>query len=223
MATGDLADIAGRFQARAPRSWFRRDAPVFSALAQGAGAVLAPVYATIQAVKAQQRVSTAAGLFLDMIAEEFFGPGGWPRLGGESDDAYRARITWALTAPRGTRDGMASMLRYLTGNEPLILEPTQPQDAGGYNGPAGYGATPTWGSLNYPRQFFVRVFRRAAQFATAPSAWNAAGGPYVGGYNGPSGYGSLATLPGSLTDADIYALVEKWKPVGSIAWVNISS
>ncbi len=77
--------------------------------------------------KAQTRVQTASGSFLDLISQGYFG-GALPRLQYEADPAYAGRIEYNLTAPRGTRDGMSQMLQQLTGNTPIIFQPNRLPD-----------------------------------------------------------------------------------------------
>jgi type II secretory pathway pseudopilin PulG len=89
----------------------------------------------------------------------------------------------------------------------------------GYLG--GYGVAGAYGSLVHQYQAFVTAYRPIGT-----------GIPYVAGYgSSPSGYStpsrgeyaSLNMVQTSVSDADIYAAVASVIPVGTIAWMRISS
>lgn len=230
MATGDSTDLAGRIRRLLPATWFADTAPVLDAVVGGASAGLAPVYDTIETTRAQARLATASGLWLDMFSRDYFG-NAWPRLPGEGDDPYRARIKWALTAPRGTRAGLIQMLTYLTGRAPRVVEPTRPGDCGAYSdaraGGYGYGA---WSTRSMPAQFFVWAYRRRATTAAGGLGFYAGAGydpAAIGILPGGYGTGTIAyvdrnSLSGSLTDAVLLQTIAQWIPSGTVAWVALS-
>jgi hypothetical protein len=203
-------------------------------------------------VKAQTRVNTATGGWLDLCAADYFGHGGLPRLQYEQDSAYRARILYNLTAPRGTLAGMRGMLTQLTGNVPVIVQPGNPVSCGGlatpanpaagggglafYNGNTELGGAGNIGSLTMPGQVLITVERPT-------TGWGIYGGmnglatpatPAIGGGyglatpgNASAGGGLLcladeSSLLGYVTDSFIYEQVDQWMPAGFVAWTRIT-
>jgi hypothetical protein len=192
MAMGDQSDFTSRLLRLLPIGWFPSAAPRLNAALQGAAAALSAAFAMLTFVRAQTRVQTASGSFLDLISEGYFA-GALPRLQYEADVPYSSRIRYNFTAPRGTRDGMMQMLEQITGNTPIIFQPNRvgdcmclaslanPQAAGsgcalnsiadsGYQAPyasfgnptAGAGTLPAWGTLTMPCQVFIIVAPPAA-------------------------------------------------------------
>jgi hypothetical protein len=206
MATGDQSDFAARLLRVMPGGWFPTVAPVLTAILQAPAYALSVVFGDLTFAQAQQRVSTAQGAWLDIASQDFFGSD-LPRLEYEQDPAFAARIKFNLTAPRGTRAGLAAMLTQLTGTEPTIFEPARPGDTGGWGtmmnpavgGGAGWGSnissgfngtTERWGSLLLPYQFFVTVqFPQTGFLAFANQAGFGTGSNAEAG--GGSGWGSL--------------------------------
>ncbi len=200
MAQGDQNDFTARLLRLLPTGWFPAAAPRLNAVLQGAAAAFAAAFTMLNFVKAQTRVPTASGAFLDLISQGYFA-GALPRLQYETDPAYAERIQYNLTAPRGTRDGMVQMLTQLTGNTPTIFQPnavhdgfclasiSAPQAAGtggqlvqasAYQAPyGGFGAPAApacWGSLLMPCQVMIIV------------------APPVTGYAVYSGYNSIVSM-----------------------------
>lgn len=230
MATGDRADMVSRMRAVFPTGWFPRPAssgagttPILDALLSGAAACGAWLYDLIQVTVAQARLATASGPFLDGVAGDFFGTN-LPRLSGEGDDAFRARIKATLLLPLGTRAGIVDALTILTGRAPVLLEPWNTGDTGGYNLARGYDVAGAYGSLALPAQVFVTAYRPTgsgiAQVAGYYGQGNATG---PGGYNlGAIEYGAQADVAGQVTDAAIFATVDRARAAGVTAWVRIS-
>jgi len=252
MATGDQNDIVGRQFNELPNKWFGNAPPIVTALLTGAANAFASIYSGIQFVKAQTRVKTATGGFLDLISLDLFGPNVLPRLANETDAAYAIRIQYNMTAPRGSRAGLIQMLTYLTGRVPTVFEPGYTADTGGWasvsNAAAGGGllafddgsgtvGAGGYGSTLLPFQFFMTVYRPKgsgiANLAGYASVLNASAGGGLGGYGSvaaaaTSVSGSLAFTnpsmqPAFLTDAQIYAAIAQWTPAGSIPWVYLSN
>lgn len=227
MAIGDLADIAARWRRLLPRGWFSDTAQNVAAVADGMGAALSGVYGTQATAKAVMRLSTCPGVFLDVFAADFFGIDGLPRVPGEGNEAYRARIKWNLTAPRGTRAGMIGMLQYLTGRTPIVVNPGRPSDVGAWNYARGYNTAGAYGSMKMPYQAFVVAYRGVPVTAGAGSGDYAtlpvpAGGYYPGGYGvGAIAYGSLNAVGGAMTDAHILQQIAAWTPAHSVAWTQL--
>ena len=215
---GDTADFAQRLRRVLPTGWFPDTAPALDTLLQGLGQGWADLYAMLTTVQTQTRLTTVQGAFLDLAAADYRGAGGLMRRGGEPDAAYRARLL-PIFRDRVTRPALIARLKTLTGNAPVVFEPTRPGDTGGYGIACGYGVAGGYGSLVLPDQFFVTVQRPAG-----------AGIPLVAGYGSPSGgygvgravYGTLASELPHVTDMDIYAAVNDVRPAGSIAWVALT-
>jgi hypothetical protein len=246
----DPVDFIGRLWRLLPIGWFPAMAPRLAAVLQAPALMFSVIYGMSVFAKAQQRVASASGAFLDLAAQDFFG-NTLPRLQYEFDPAYAARIRHSLTAPRGTYNGMVSMLQQLTGNSPTILQPNSvgqtggwatqgDPDAGGgafaFYDEAGTGGAGLWGSMALQCQVFITIeapltgyYSFANQGGMSTEAAPAAGGGY--GFATQSmpeaGGGSLAfvdpdSVPGSITDAIIYQQIAEWMPVGYVAWTQIT-
>jgi hypothetical protein len=218
MATGDSNDILSRLKAVIPYRWFAYVAPIRDAVLGGLSDLAAWCYSWIVYATTQSRIATSTGPFLDLIAFDFLGR--YLVRGGLSDNPFRARIMATILQERVTRAGMINALTLLTGQAPIIFEPWNTGDAGGYGCPnVAYGAAGGWGSMNLPGQAFVTVTRTSGS-----------GVPNVGGYGSNlGGYGIGATEyvgPSNeqigITDDDIYATIITTKPTGVICWTKIN-
>lgn len=223
MATGDQNDIQSRLRQLIPFGWFPPigESAIVDAMVLGVANALTFIYATLAYVRLQTRIQTATDGFLDLIAGDFFGTG-LPRLPGQSDASYRARILASLLRERGTRRAVILILQQLTGRTPIIFEPRRPADTGAYRAPnCGYGAAGGYASMLMPYQAFVIAFRPLGSGIP-----NVAGyGVSTGGYHQASQaeYASLSMINLTLTDADIYAAVNSVRPICSTLWVWIKS
>ena len=130
MATGDVTDIKARLRQLMP-PWFPAvgQAPVIDAVLTGVATLLASTYALIAYARAQTRIATAYGPFLDLVAWDYFG-GVFLRYTGEADAAFRARILQQLILPRVTRQAIQSALQTLTGYKVRVIEAWSPADVG---------------------------------------------------------------------------------------------
>ena len=131
--TGDQADMGQRMRSVLPTRWFPDVAPVLDALLSALGWSWAWLYSLLGYVGAQTRLATASGVWLDMIAFDYFGAS---LLRGplETDGSLRARISTELTRERGTRAAVVAAVEDLTGIEPAIFEPSFTADTGGWGG-----------------------------------------------------------------------------------------
>lgn len=218
MATGDRDDFLARLKGLLPARWFDDSNPILYALMNGMAEALAWAYTLYLYAVLQTRILTATDGWLDLIAYDFFGDR-IKRGAGQSDAAFLNVIRINLFRERGTRKAIISILEDLTGNTPVVFEPTRPQDTGGYGGPTiGYGVAGGYGSLMMPYQALVTAYRPRG-----------AGIPYVGGYRSTvSGYsipsrGEYASYSQitSVTDEQIYAAVASVKMEGTVVWVRI--
>ncbi len=221
--TGDTEDFLQRLRAVLPSRWFPDQSPVLDGVLKGLASAWAWLYDTLSFVRAQARIGTAFGIWLDVIAADFFGPR-LKRRPAQSDDDFRASIRRELVRERGTRAAVSAALSDLTGRAPVIFEPARTSDTGGYGGlrggggGIGYGVAGGWGSLGLPFQFFVAAYRPHGTGIAAVAGWNASTGAYgVGALE----YASLLMITGQVTDSDIFASVAAVLPVNTIAWVQI--
>jgi hypothetical protein len=211
---GDADDMASRLLAILPAGWFGDTAPTLQALLAGLGTAFAAFWSLLQTVIAQARIATASGIFLDMISTDYFGCS-LLRFAGESDNAFRGRITEALLRPRATRAALALALLQLTGRPPAIFEPARTSDTGGYGaGGVGYGAGGGWGNLALPFQFFLTAYRPSGGGIAELAGYSAAGIPV---------YGSLAMEVAGVPDSVIQEAVLPLLPAASTAWMRISN
>jgi hypothetical protein len=213
--------MLGRLKSLVPGGWFASSlAPVRDAVFGGLADALSNTYALLIAVKAQTRIATASGWFLDLIAWDFFGAR-FLRLNAESDTSWRVRIIKEILRPRQTRAAIAQALLDLTGRQPKVLEFWNPYDAGAIG--IGTLAIDTAGFIGDPtlnNQIFVTAYRPAGE-----------GVPLVAGIDsGAGGVGvgrmeviDMAWITAQVTDADIYASVASTVAAGVTAWTAIES
>src|ERR1700733_147176 len=179
--TGDQQDILSRLKQVLPLRWFPDQAPILDTLLNGVSWAWAWFYGFLQYVKSQARISTAGGTWLDLIASDYFGS----RIGrrvGENDNTYRLRIHLELIRERGTRRALVLSLVDQTARFPIVFEPANTSDTGGYGSIGGtysgaaYGVAGGWGCLNLPFQFFVTAYRPASVGIGSVSGWGNGGG-----------------------------------------------
>ncbi len=220
---GDSNDMAARLRAILPAGWFGEPGatPVLSSLLLGVGTAFSSFWSLLQSVIAQARIITAYGTFLDMISADFFGAG-LVRFPDELDDAFRTRILQAILRPRTTRAAVALALLQLTGKSPIIFEPANTADTGGYSiGGIGYGAGEAggggggggWGSLELPFQFFITVFRPSGGGIAEIAGYGSGGVPV---------YGSLSMETVGLSDSVIAASIPPLLPAATTAWMRLA-
>jgi hypothetical protein len=223
--TGDSQDMLDRLQAVLPARWFPDDAPILGAVLQGLASGWTWCYGLLGYLTAQTRIATATDVWLDIVAEDFFGAS-LVRAPAEDDATLRRRVQLGLFRDRATRTALTRALSDLTARAPLIFEPARTTDTGGYGGRSatvtglGYGVAGGWGSLGLPFQCFVTAFRPNGSGIATVAGW----GDPAGGYGtGSVQYASLAMVEGQVTDADIAGAVAAVMPVASIAWLAISN
>lgn len=223
--TGDQQDMLARLRAVLPARWFPDTAPVLDGLLGGLASGWSWAYQLLQYVKAQTRIATATDIWLDIIANDFFGDR-LTRRSGQGDAAFRNRIQRELFRERGTRAAIVAALQDLTGRGPFVFEPARSTDTGGYSsmsgggGGLGYGSAGGWGSLALPFQCFITAYRPVGSGIATVSGW---GGPSGGYGQGTIEYASLEMVQGQVTDNDIYAAVADVLPVAAIGWTRITN
>lgn len=240
MATGDTQDIVQGLKSALPRGWFSGDTPILDALLTGLAAAWSGLYSMAQYVKDQMRINTATGIWLDMIALDFFGTN-LPRLANEQDTQYRARILAALIVEQGTRNAIYLALLRLTGRAPVIFEPARPADTGAYMASGSntvlglaYGATGGYGSTQMAYQALVTAYLPAtagipyvAGYGLVPSPAPGTTYPAItanGAYTIPTRteYALLANSQNNAELNSIYQAVNAAKPAGTIVWIGTS-
>jgi hypothetical protein len=170
MATGDQTDFVSRLKAVLPTQWFPDTAPdaasstpVLDAVVASLAWGWAQIYALLAYVKMQTRINTATDVWLDLIAQDFFGST-LQRAAGQSDASYRAFIKAKMFRHVGTRDAITNAVALASGPGPsaVIVEPWNTRDCGAWgrrfawSGPGATGAG-VWGSLTMPATIFVTV------------------------------------------------------------------
>lgn len=219
MAKGDKNDFLIRLHALLPPSWFNDKSPMLEATLSACASSLSWCHALYRYTRQQTRISTATDGWLDISAYDFFG-NSLNRPDGMADDHFRIRIKTNLLRERGTRQAVIDITEMLTGNKPIMFEPSRPADTGAYGGPAiGYGEAGGYGSRYLPYQAFVSVNRPRGQGIP----WVAGYGTSTAGYSISSRaeYVSRQMITGCITDAQIYAAIAAVKPEGSLVWVRI--
>ena len=71
--TGDQQDMIARLRAVLPTRWFPDSAPVLDGLLSGLASGWSWAYQQLLYVKAQTRIATATDVWLDIIANDYFG------------------------------------------------------------------------------------------------------------------------------------------------------
>ncbi|WP_024517085.1 hypothetical protein [Bradyrhizobium sp. Tv2a-2] len=225
--TGSSSNISERVFRVLPKGWFKWAAPIRNAIVGGLSDAASWCYGLIGYARAQTRLSTAYGVWLDVWAFDFLGR--YLVRNGAPDAAFRALIKATVLQERVTRKGMINAITALTGKAPIIFEPWNTYDTGGYSnakagqvcGQFGYGVGQGgYGSMVLPAQTFIQVDPGVG-----------AGIPDVGGYGtgimgygvGASEYAGPTIEESGVTPAMIYDLINKTKPTGSTCWVLISS
>jgi hypothetical protein len=217
MTTGDATDMLTRIKRVLPPRWFAYTAPLRDAVLGGLSDQLAWVYSFIAYAKQQTRITTSAGLFLDLTAYDYFGRF-IRRRAGELDAAFMPRIKKEILRERVTRKGMIQALTDLTGKAPIIFEPRSTYDAGGYGTHCGYGVAGGYGNIVLNNQVFLTVYRPGLQGVPGVDGY----GGSIGGYGvGAIEYVGPSMIVGAVTDSDIYATIEATKPSGAICWTKL--
>ena len=230
MATGDQSDFAGRLRATLPAGWFGGTSPVLSAVLGGWAAAWASLYALYAYVRLQARIATATGVFLDAIAVDFFGLT-LARAVNETDTAFSARIRATLFQPQATRASVVAALVALTGRTPVVFEPANPSDTGGWSDGSfvnAYGlawdTAGGWGELDLPFQFFLTAYRPSGGGVANVGGFYTGTGWAGGGWDqGAIEWISPDLVLGQVTDTQIQNAVNTTRPAASTAWMRITA
>jgi hypothetical protein len=213
-----------KIKATLPTQWFGEETPILDSVLNAVSAGWLGQFDLLSYTRAQTRISTAFGAWLDLIAMDYFGYRVKRRL-WETDVAFRGRIRTELLRDRCTRLAIYDLLRDLTGRVPIIFEPTVPSDTGSYGsatsgeaGTIGYGISGGWGNLSLPFQVFVRAFRPVTLGVAMVNGW----GSSFGGFGtGQSAYIDMAMNSVQVSDSELYQDVCGTAPAGTIVWMAI--
>lgn len=221
MATGDQTDFLQRQHSLIAPSWFPAgESPVLDTVLSGGAYNLAWIYSIFQYVLLQARLATATGVWLDRISYDFLA-NDLPRLTGETDLSYRARIKNEILRERNTRKGIILALEQLTGITPKLYEPWHPGDVGAYDiGTSAYDQAGMYGDLSLNNQLFITAYRPVSAGVASIVGYD---NPETGYDIGTSEYIEDNWITGQITDAMIYATVAKTIAAGMTAWVNIAT
>lgn len=234
---GDKADITRRLRAALPGGWFPvtgatdtvSATPVLDGLLTGLSEAWAWLYDMIRFVVLQSRIRTATGVWLDVIALDYFGLT-LRRAVSETDIAFRRRILLNLLRDRATRAAVIGVLTDLTGRAPVVFEPSNTGDSGAWGDGSltwrgmAYGTAGGWGSLDLPFQAFITAYRPSTGGVASVAGYYAGTGWAGGGYGvGAIEYVSPDLVNAQVTDANIFDAVAQTIPAGTIGWTRISS
>lgn len=153
--TGDENDFGGRLRLTLPDHWFADTPPVLQGLLAGFSSAWATLYSLLQVVRQQSRIAAATNGFLDLASSDFFADR-LPRLAGEADDAFRARILAAMQRERATRASLIAAASE-AGYTIQVFEPARIADTGAYSipGAIAWCVAGGWGSLEMPFESLV--------------------------------------------------------------------
>lgn len=214
--TGDQADLFQRLRALLPASWFPSESPTVDAVLQAPAWALSSNYAQIQYAKLQARIQTATDGWLDILSHDYFN-GALPRYPNETDAAFRARIQANLFIQGPTRADLANVLTLLTGRAPLIFEPSNPADSGGWDGGLYWDVSPTGGGWGdpLPYQSLVTAYRPQGG-AQDLGEWDA----YTFSWDSYGAWSDAALT--RVPDSAIIAAVEATRALGTVIWLRIA-
>lgn len=224
---GTAADILQRVKQTLAKGWFKWVAPYRDAVIGGLSDSASWCYGLIAYARAQTRLSSAYGIWLDILAFDFLGR--TLTRGSASDAVFRAIIRATILQERVTRAGMLNAVTALTGNAPTIFEPWNTYDTGAYSGADGkkYGSMGYgvgrggYGNMNLPAQTFIQVTRGLPSGIPSVGGYAPGGGAVAGYGTGAEEYvGPLVPLNGVTNDM-INRMISMTKPTGTTVWVNI--
>lgn len=209
--------FASRMRALLPDGWFpsgpamgeTEQAPVLNAMLQGFGSVFRFVWALLTYIYPQQRLATATGPMLDIFAQDFFGSN-LPRLTGESDDDYRARIKAELMPVRFIRPAIEDAISGSWDDKWALIEPRNANDTKGI---ASMSSPAVGGGYGYGSKI---GYENLADIGDACLRYGSELAPFQGFIllkNAPT-----TAPPSAVTDA-----IEKVRAGGVVFWISGSS
>jgi hypothetical protein len=114
---------------------------------------------------------------------------------------------------------LASAVSDLTGRAPIIFEPGNASDTGGWDtGVFAFDQVGGWGDIDLPFQVFITAYRPHIGGVANVSGWdNPTGGWDIGSF----AWTSLDMAQDAITDDDIYSTIASTMPAAGIAWTRI--
>jgi hypothetical protein len=219
-ALGSSDDIVRRLSLLIPFRWFASNSPYKSAVAGGLADAAGWCYSWIPYIKAQLRVVSAYGPWLDIAAFDYFNTV-IMRRPSQTDATFRQVIQKELIRERVTRAGMIQAVLDLTGRKPIVFEPWNTGDAGAwdYNWWGWDTGVGGWGDTCLPSQSFLLVFRPGLQGIPEVGGWDTGYAAWDGGY--ADAWVDQFEIVGAVTDNDIYRTINLTKPTGSVVWTQL--
>ena len=221
MTTGSSSDILSRIRKLIPRGWFQWAASYRDAILGGLSDSASWSFLLIGYARAQTRLATAYGIWLDILCYDFLDR--FLARNGATDDAFRALIKATILQERVTRKGMLAAVTTITGIAPWIFEPWNTSDTGAYSGARakygsfGYGVGQGgYGNMGLPCQAFMQIHRGAPSGVPNVEGYNKSAGGYGAG---AIEYVGSATALSGITNAMICDVASKTKPTGTTIWV----
>lgn len=224
----DPTAFGARIGATFPNGWAGSSAKITgnaAALFKAWGEGLSFDITSLQYALAATRIQTAIGDALDLAAEDFF-DSKLPRLGGESDASYRARILAAMLPAGATRAAVKAAVAAVTGGPVRIIEPWQTSDTGVWD-----GTTQFWDVDSPQNPLRWTMGREAYQGfieCTLPSQTTIGANPFWGWdagalfFDEPNGCW-IDVIGNGLTPETVYAVINAVRPFGTIAWVKFTA
>ena len=233
-----MPSILDRLASLIPPSWFSQANPNGKwQYSTNVGAVLAGlynvnlwIYNLILLAKAQTRLLTSVGMFLDLWSYDRLGLA-IQRKPGEGDTAWQTRVAKEVVRIRVSRSGMYQAMLDLTGHAPIIIEPWSTGDCGAWSTGVGSSALPTpscWvtgvnaagnavqGQYGWGTQVWSSV---VLMIVTRPGI--GLGVANMGGWS--TGVGSSATMTlGSWTTGNGASASPNGSTLGGMAWITQS-
>ncbi len=218
MPTGDQTDILQRLRALVPASWFRDAHGEIDAVLGGVAANEAFIYNLVQFAKAQTRVQSASGGFLDLFAFDYFGLH-FQRKPGQSDAAWALAIENELLRARVTRSAVIKAVHDLTGTQVTLFEPWNAADTGGFGAAWALNEPKSaWGSGAYPYTMFITAVEPLGAGIANLSGLNDAQGGFGAG---EFALADVHLTQGAVTNQNIYDTINATRASGITAWLSI--
>ncbi len=222
MAIGDQNDIFQRLKSVLV-PWFGDTTPILDAFLKGGfGTTGSFIYSLYLFLKAQTRIKTATGDFLDLIAKDFFG-NTLVRYTGELDSSFRTRILSSLLQEKATRKGMIDVLTKLTGRSPAVLEGFYPTDTLYYDNNFFYDVTFN-GGYGFSQAYTAIIYA----YRPKPIGLLNIGGYDVTAYGGfgydfnfNNAFVDVKNETIFITDADIINAIQNTKMFGTLMLTTI--
>lgn len=211
MANGDFNNVLMRLKGAMP-PWFPSIAPVKDAILSGMAASFKLAYDALMLAKANMRIPSTTGYFLDLAAYDFFGVG-FKRITGQSDASFAAAIVREIFRERVTPRGVVLAVEDRTGGKAALFEPFDVRVCGGYGFRRFYGRQGQYGNLAQRGQAYLDA-------ATPP----AIGQEPLAGYGSPAGgYGRGRWAYAVKTIAsidDVFRTILNTKAAGIVIWAR---